>query len=123
LEDQVVMGDGSSAISRDVVVGIRPADVGAAESLLTPDPAKVVRLQGRIELIERLGPEVFVTARVEGAAAVVGRFHSRADLREDELIELAFDSRRIHLFDKATGAALMLRSRATMQPKSNPTRR
>jgi multiple sugar transport system ATP-binding protein len=109
-----------------VVVGFRPEavrDGSAAEG------GRAVRLPGRVELVESLGPEVMVHVAVDASpvltqevreiardtgeeigrserATVVGRFDAGSRVRADDRIELAIEPDRLLFFDPQTGTAL-----------------
>jgi multiple sugar transport system ATP-binding protein len=109
-----------------VIVGFRPESVGDAAAL---DGRPAVRLPGRIELVESLGPELIVHVAVDAKpvltnevreiardtgeelsrstqATVVGRFGIGARVAAGETIELAVDPDRLLFFDAQTGRAL-----------------
>jgi multiple sugar transport system ATP-binding protein len=111
-----------------VIVGFRPEAVRDA-STLEGKPA--VRLPGRVELVESLGPEVMVHVAVDAnpvltqevreiardtgeeigrskRATVVGRFDAGSRASADDRIELAIDPDRLLFFDRQTGTALQL---------------
>jgi multiple sugar transport system ATP-binding protein len=109
-----------------VIVGFRPEAVRDASTF---DSAHAVRLPGRVELVESLGPEVLVHVAVDASpvltqevreiardtgeeigrserATVVGRFDAGSRARADDRIELAIDPDRLLFFDPQTGTAL-----------------
>jgi multiple sugar transport system ATP-binding protein len=109
-----------------VIVGFRPEAVRDASTF---DSARAVRLPGRVELVESLGPEVMVHVAVDASpvltqevreiardtgeeigrserATVVGRFDAGSRARADDRIELAIDPDRLLFFDPQTGTAL-----------------
>jgi multiple sugar transport system ATP-binding protein len=109
-----------------LIVGFRPEAVRDASTLQSD---RVIRLSGRVELVESLGPEVMVHVVVDASpvlteevreiardtgeeigraerATVVGRFDAGSPARADDRIELAIDPDRLLFFDPQTGTAL-----------------
>jgi multiple sugar transport system ATP-binding protein len=114
-----------------VVLGIRPEDLeDAALAQDTPDDH---RLRGKVELREALGSEIMVHFTVDARPALtedvrelaqdlgderavqqeagaettmVGRFGARSRVKEDEVAEVAVDTRALHFFDPETGAGI-----------------
>jgi multiple sugar transport system ATP-binding protein len=116
---------------KTVVLGIRPEDLEDAE-LVTDAPADR-RLRGTVELREALGSEIMVHFTVDAPPALtddvrelaqdlgderavqqepgaettmVGRFGARSQVKEDEVAEVAVDTRSLHFFDAETGAGI-----------------
>jgi len=92
----------------EVVVGIRPEDVR-----WRPEASGVglVALRALVDVVEPLGSEAYVTARV-GETSLVSRFPPRTGIREGETVELAVDPARLHLFDARTQQTLLRRDAA-----------
>jgi multiple sugar transport system ATP-binding protein len=109
-----------------VIVGFRPEAVCDAAAA---DGRPGVRLPGRVELVESLGPEVIVHVAVDAKpvlteevreiardtgeeisraarATVVARFDVGSRTTGGERIELAIDPNRLLFFDPQTGTAL-----------------
>jgi multiple sugar transport system ATP-binding protein len=114
---------------RRVILGIRPEDL--EEASLARDTPADRRLTGRVELREALGSELIVHFAIPGAqlaqteetkelareagpeggletagALMVGRFGARAQVREDESVEVAVDTRALHVFGPETGLGI-----------------
>jgi multiple sugar transport system ATP-binding protein len=109
---------------RTLVAGIRPEHIELAERARASE--HTVRFRARVEVLEWTGAEKQAHFAIgdASAAAELGELAGnlgRASLRddaipavarlpadcaaaEDEDIELAFDARRLHLFDPATGS-------------------
>jgi multiple sugar transport system ATP-binding protein len=108
-----------------VIVGFRPEAVRDVPL----ESGHAVRLPGRVELVESLGPEVMVHLAVDAnpvltqevreiardtgeeigrseRATVVGRFDAGSRASADDRIELAIDPDRLLFFDPQTGTAL-----------------
>ena len=115
---------------REVILGIRPEDLEDAQ--LAPDAPVERRLRGELRLRESLGSEVMAHVAVAarpaatevgaelgedtgfsaiGAdsgehAVLVGRLSPRTQVQAGEQIELAVDTRALHLFDPETGRGI-----------------
>jgi multiple sugar transport system ATP-binding protein len=113
-----------SRIGRTVAFGIRPEDLKDA-SLSTGHPADR-RLRAQVRLTEALGSALVVhfaldappvltedvreaqhldddLESLESGTICVASFEPRSTVRPGETIELAVDTRRVHLFDPVTG--------------------
>jgi len=88
-----------------VRLGVRPDDVRRPDGL-TSEHA-VGHLRAYVEVIEILGASAVVYLQAHGRElrAVVGEGQVD-DLEEGQQIEIAFDRRRLHAFDPATGERL-----------------
>jgi len=89
-------------IGREVVLGLRAEDVRDAATDANPDLA---RLSGTVRSIERNGRDAYVTAQVEGHR-VVARFQGRTAARIGDMVTVAVDAARAHVFDASTGRAI-----------------
>ena len=90
---------------REILLGIRPEDLyeapppGTRESF-APLPARVVA-------VEPLGAETLLMLSPEGSAdELIARVGRETALRSGDRIELALDTRAVHLFDAATTRAI-----------------
>lgn len=83
-------------------LGVRPDDVRFPAEL--PHDHAVGKFHASIEVIELLGPSAVLYLDVEGREfrAVVSDTQAD-DLHENDRIEVAFDRRRLHIFDPETG--------------------
>ena len=105
-----------------VMVGIRPE--GLADVTLEPGvPADRV-IEATVDLVESLGAELIVHVTVADPAApvdatsdawrqvaagrgrAVARLTTRSRLSPGDVVKLAVDTARLHLFDAETGASL-----------------
>jgi ABC-type sugar transport system ATPase subunit len=88
---------GAAAAER-VEFGIRPEHL---VEVATGAPG----LATRIELVEPLGADTLVSARL-GEHALVARLPGESIVRPGEVLTLGIDARRAHLFDTASGRRL-----------------
>ena len=85
-----------------VTLGVRPEGLTLASSL-DADPGQSVR--ATLEVIERVGPQVFAHFDV-GAKRYVAVADGRADLKPGDPLVLGIDPSGVCLFDAVTGVAL-----------------
>ncbi|QRV17884.1 ABC transporter ATP-binding protein (plasmid) [Haloterrigena salifodinae] len=103
--------------STDVTLGIRPEDIYPVDDHRAPATVGTVRAD--VDVIEPIGEKMFVYLRPAAADSPVeerGRTERdsllmsvspETELAEDEVIEVTFDQSSIHLFDAASGNALV----------------
>jgi multiple sugar transport system ATP-binding protein len=114
-------------IDRPVAIGIRPEDMQDASLA----PADGAALYAAVDLVEALGSEllVHIRAAVPGVVTdetrelardlgldplgspgapteLVARFSPRSRIRKDELVGVAVDTARLHVFDLDTGRSI-----------------
>jgi multiple sugar transport system ATP-binding protein len=119
---------------KKVVLGIRPEDL--EDAAVAKDVPADRRLHGKVELIEALGSEIMAHFTIDAPPALtedvkelaqdvgderavreaaegskqhttmVGRFDSRAEVKEGEIAEVAVDTRGLHFFDPETGLGI-----------------
>src|SRR5262249_58161591 len=85
-----------------VAAGIRSEHLRLASS--DAEPAEVMAT-GEVEVVEMLGAEQHVHVQVDGRL-IAARVPREQHVRTGETARLVAESRRVHLFDQETGAAL-----------------
>ena len=97
LPDSVALKIDRITIPYDVIVGIRPEDVGIGQG----------EIRGEIYVVEPLGRDTLVTIRIEGEIIkVIAPSGFRAS--PGEKVQLMFSGDKVHLFDKETGESLLI---------------
>jgi multiple sugar transport system ATP-binding protein len=91
------------AVGKAVIVGIRPEDIGIADT--GGVPAEVL-------VVEPTGSETHLAVRLGGQDIIVV-LRSRVSLIPGDRIRLSFDGAKVHLFDKDTKDVLPQASRET----------
>jgi multiple sugar transport system ATP-binding protein len=100
--EHVLSGAGAQK-GQEVVLGVRPEDLKDARFA----DANLPRIPAKVEVLEMMGNEIFVYARV-GDQTLTTRMDNRSgDLQPEQDIQLAVDISHIHLFDRATEDALV----------------
>jgi multiple sugar transport system ATP-binding protein len=97
---------------REVVLGIRPETMEDASLEPAATPDRVVEL--RVDLVEALGAELLVHARVDAqsvdsdasSAPLVARVSPRSRIEAGDVVKLTVDTTQLHLFDPVSGESL-----------------
>ena len=97
-----IAASGARSIGRDVVVGIRPEDIGAG-AIAAQDGH--VPVDARVEVVEFLGNE-FQLHLSSGGQTFVARFDTRTDTQPGASIRVGFNKSKLHVFDKETEEAI-----------------
>ena len=89
-------------IGRDVVLGIRPECIAEPARHFGDAPDAVVTIAARVEMVEPTGAETIVALRI-GDQRALGRVSPDIRHQLGETASFAVDTRKISLFDPATG--------------------
>jgi multiple sugar transport system ATP-binding protein len=89
-------------VGREVMIGLRAEDIRDAGR--DPDPDWAC-LSGPVRAIERTGRDAFVTVGIDGRR-LVARFGGRTAVTVGQVVTVAVDATRAHVFDRVTGGAL-----------------
>ena len=89
----------SGYVGKQVVFGIRPEDVHDDEVYVTQMKDSV--LEAQIDVIEMLGSETLLYMRV-GDVILNARVNPRIKAKVNDVIKVAIDMNKLHLFDKET---------------------
>ncbi len=84
---------------KTVVMGIRPEDVYDSQMFIENSPQSV--FEASIKVYELLGAEVFLYFDL-AEFPVTARVDSRTTARPGDVVKFAFDTEKIHVFDKET---------------------
>ena len=86
-------------IGKEVIAGIRPECLHDDEAYISSMPDSVVN--ARVDITEMMGAETFLYITVEGQK-FTARVSPRTKAQSGDIIKIALDANRIHLFDKDT---------------------
>jgi len=86
-------------VNQEVIMGIRPEDIHDEERYINAMPDSIVETD--VEVTELMGAEIYLYL-VSEEQNMVARVSSRSKARAGDVIRVAFDASRIHLFDKDT---------------------
>ena len=87
--------------SREAVLGVRPQDLRLVDG---SDAA--ADLRGRVWVVELLGSEKLVEVAYGGRRRLTVLVKAETAVAVDDLVAVAFDTRKLHLFDATDGTAL-----------------
>ena len=91
-------------VGKEVVLGIRPEDIHDDEAMLSQNPEAAVAAY--VDVTEMMGAETYLYLQIAGKA-FTARVNQRSTAKMDDNIKVAFDTNKIHLFDKETEIAIM----------------
>nr|QGT51126.1 ABC transporter ATP-binding protein [uncultured Firmicutes bacterium] len=89
---------------KEVFVGIRPEDIHDEEAFLSSMADSTVSVS--VELTEMMGAETFLYLKL-GETQMTARVNPRTTAQHGDTIKVAFDTNKIHLFDKDTELVIM----------------
>ena len=97
-----------SCIGKEVVMGIRPENIGDSETMkATYATAKVTM---KVEVTEQMGSETYLYMTTSGKDGnIIARVDPRTTSRAGDTIEVAFDVNHLHFFDKEKETTLLAR--------------
>lgn len=96
--------EGSEYVGREVVIGIRPEDIHDEAVYLESMSDSIVN--AKVEVVEMLGSETLLYTEV-GGVDFTARVNPRTKARAGDVVKLALDTNKIHIFDKETERAIM----------------
>ncbi|MDP4180135.1 MAG: sn-glycerol-3-phosphate ABC transporter ATP-binding protein UgpC [Bacillota bacterium] len=96
--------EGTDYIGKEVILGIRPECLHDEPAFLEQMSDSIV--EARIELTENLGSETYLYMIVDDVD-FTARVNPRTKARAGDIIKIALDTNRIHLFDKETERTIM----------------
>ena len=105
LPDQVALLGELGYLGKEVVFGIGPEDVYDAVFAQVKVPGENM-VRAKVEIVENLGSERIVHLKV-GGLSFLGSFHSDSKVSEGQEVDVVFDMKKIHLFDKKTEKAII----------------
>ena len=97
-----VPAEAQSWIGREVVLGIRPECIAEPTRHFSNAPNSALTLAARVDMIEPTGAETIVVLRL-GNERALGRVSPDTRLSLGETAQFAVDTRKISLFDPASG--------------------
>ena len=86
-------------INQEVIMGIRPEDIKDSQVFLESSPESTVT--STVNVYELLGAEVNLYLSLEGTD-ICARVNNRTQARPGDIVKLALDLNKIHVFDKVT---------------------
>jgi multiple sugar transport system ATP-binding protein len=96
--------EGTDYIGREVILGIRPENLHDEAVFLDSLTDSIV--EAKVEFVEMLGFETLLYLMVDDID-FVARVNPRTRARAGDTIKVAFDTNKVHLFDKETERVIM----------------
>ena len=97
-----------SYIGKEVVMGIRPENIHDEERFLSVADGNLV--EAKVEVTELMGSETYLYLQTTGKEGnVVARVDPRSTARNGDTIKVAFETSRLHFFDKDTEKSILNR--------------
>ena len=91
--------EGTDYIGKEVVMGIRPENMHDEAVFIESMPDSVVN--AKVEVVEMLGSETLLHMFIDDVPCTA-RVNPRTKTRGGDIVKIAIDTNRIHLFDKET---------------------
>ncbi|HEX3029697.1 MAG TPA: sn-glycerol-3-phosphate ABC transporter ATP-binding protein UgpC [Clostridia bacterium] len=91
-------------IGKEIIMGIRPENIHDEAVFLESMPDSIIEAQ--IDLVENLGAETFLYMVIDDID-LTARVNPRTKARTGDIMKVAFDANKIHLFDKETERTIM----------------
>jgi len=86
-------------IGKTVIMGIRPEDLKDEEVVINSSPDSLIKCE--VEVTELLGAEVYLYLMCAGQQ-MTARVNPRSTAKTGDMIQMAVDVQRVHVFDKET---------------------
>ncbi len=86
-------------VDREIIMGIRPENIHDEEMFLSA--AKTGVIDAEVEITELMGAETYLYLNVEGIS-LTARVSPRSTARPQDVIKVALDPNKLHIFDKET---------------------
>ncbi len=91
-------------IGKEVIVGIRPEDIHDDEAFISSRPEAVCNAD--VEVTEMMGAETYLYLELAGEQ-FTARVNQRSTAKIGDTIKVAFETNKIHIFDKDTEMAIV----------------
>jgi multiple sugar transport system ATP-binding protein len=105
-DDEVVLPEDKAAvvkkegyIGKDVIMGIRPENIDDSEEFIAKRQDSVI--SATVEVTELMGAETYIYL-AKGKANIVARVDGSSKAKAGDILKVALDTSKIHVFDKET---------------------
>ena len=86
-------------VGKEVCVGIRPENIH--DEPVYVQAAEYSTVEARVDIAEMMGAEIYLYLDCKGKK-LTARVPSRSTARTDDILKVAFDNNKMHMFDKET---------------------
>jgi len=97
-----------SHIDKDIIFGIRPEDI--YDSMFARDASPENTLTAMVDIFEPMGSEAYLYLSI-GKTNFIAKVDPHTKAKVGQNMEIVFDMRKIHIFDKQTEEALLIKRR------------
>ncbi|MBP3541064.1 MAG: sn-glycerol-3-phosphate ABC transporter ATP-binding protein UgpC [Clostridia bacterium] len=105
-QDKLSKFTDESYIGKEVYMGIRPENISDDAEVIAANPGAVINTH--VEVTELMGSETYLYLSTSGKEEnIIARVDPRTASRAGQDIQVAFDVRRLHFFDKDTEVTLL----------------
>ena len=91
-------------VNKEIVFGIRPEDIRAAEASSEYNPAH--QFTAKVEVVEPMGAEIYLYLNT-GKHAFTARVDAHSTMKENQDMPLCLDMAKAHFFDKESGQIIV----------------
>jgi multiple sugar transport system ATP-binding protein len=98
-EDKAVAVRKGGYIGKDVIMGIRPEDLDDSAEFIAKHPESIV--SATVEVTELMGAETYIYL-AKGKSNIIARVNGSSKAQVGDVLKLALDTSKIHVFDKET---------------------
>ncbi len=108
-DDKIKIPDGKTTgldnyYGKEVILGIRPEDIHDDEGFIASKPDAVCN--AHVEVTEMMGAETYLYLEVAGEQ-FTARVNQRSTAKIGDTIKIAFETNKLHIFDKDTELAIV----------------
>lgn len=98
-EDKAKILKEKGYIGKAVIMGIRPENIDDSEEFLLTHKNSII--EAKVEVTELMGAETYIYM-TKGKSNIVARVNGTSMAKMDDMIKIAFDKTKLHIFDKET---------------------
>jgi len=102
-EDKAKIIEQKGYVGKDVVFGIRPENIDDSTDFLNAHSNSII--EAKVEVVEHMGAETYLYVVCEGKN-ITARVEPTSRAKVDDVIRLAIDMNKMHIFDKETELAV-----------------
>jgi multiple sugar transport system ATP-binding protein len=93
-------------IGKEVIMGIRPENISDSKETIAKFPDATIKCH--VEVVELMGSETYLYLSTTGKDGnIIARVDPRSTSRTNDDITVAFDTSRLHFFDKDSETTLL----------------
>ena len=108
LEEKLEKFKSDECIGKEVIMGIRPENISDSKETIAKFPDATIKCH--VEVVELMGSETYLYLSTTGKDGnIIARVDPRSTSRTNDDIKVAFDTSRLHFFDKDSETTLLKR--------------